>query len=333
MGHNIVNVNVINVQWENAFASNAITQVNDGALERLDSRLTDIFATASLNIRTDSQTSLHAGGCVFPPAPDDCSHPEGSLRTEGGKIITPGGYTIEATKQHEWIITGPDGKTTRIWGDPHVAEGDGGKWDFKRNSTFVLADGTRINVSTAPWKDGSMTVTSGLEVISGNERVTVSGIDQGKGVVGQVTQDGYAHSNCFGGNDVFVMGQETDDWSYQGQEIVGSRNGGESFELGKELAAGNTRPTNTNTDWSNTQQWINDFLSLLTGDSWNEPRTNQFASNPFYRDPFGGPYNPGFQANFLRESFQLVSRMMDLMEQLFGMGGQFNAQRSRSIYA
>jgi hypothetical protein len=40
------------------------------------------------------------------------------------------------------------------------------------------------------------------------------------------------------------MGKETDDWSHQGKEIIGSNNGGESFKLGKELAPGT--PANQN---------------------------------------------------------------------------------------
>ncbi|KFA89034.1 hypothetical protein Q664_37385 [Archangium violaceum Cb vi76] len=178
-----------------------------------------------------------------PPRPQDGCHPQGTLKTDGqGVVTTPGGYKIEATKQHEWIITGPDGKNTRVWGDPHVAEGDGGKWDFKRDSTFVLGDGTRINCSTAPYGNGA-TVSSKLEIISGNDRVQITGIDKGKGKTGTVTQDGYAHANSFGGKDVFVMGRETDDWSFKGQEVIGSNNGGESFQLGGNLAAGNTPPT------------------------------------------------------------------------------------------
>jgi hypothetical protein len=171
---------------------------------------------------------------VSPPAPVDSSHPEGSLQVgENGVITTPGGYKIEATGQYEWKVTDPAGKSTRIWGDPHVEEGDGGKWDFKRNSTFVLGDGTKINCSTKPYNN--MTVTSGLEIISGNDRVQVTDIDQGKGKVGTVSHDGFAHANSFGNNDVFVMGQEADDWSFQGKEVIGSENGGESFKLGKDL--------------------------------------------------------------------------------------------------
>ena len=53
-----------------------------------------------------------------------------------------------------------------------------------------------------------------------------------------MTQDGFAHANSFGNKDVFVMGKETDDWSFQGREITGSKDGGESFVLGQNLPAG-----------------------------------------------------------------------------------------------
>lgn len=183
-------------------------------------------------------------GCCCPSAPNlaDSCHPGGLKVDDKGVVTTPGGFKIEATKQHEWIITGPDGKTTRIWGDPHVEEGDGGKWDFKRNSTFVLADGTRVNVSTKPWGKDGWTVTDKLEIIAGNERVQVTGIAEGKGKAGQVTQDGFQHVNAFGNRDVFVMGKETDDWSFTGKEIIGSERQGEKFKLGNALEAGAVKP-------------------------------------------------------------------------------------------
>lgn len=353
MGHNI-NINIFNATVNRGAEQDVFSGIDTNALDRIDSRLTDIFNTAGLNtafeFQSASQASFWAGpngtGCVLSPDQGDSCHPQGSLKTEGNKITTPGGYTVEATKQHEWIITGPDGKTTRIWGDPHVAEGDGGKWDFKRDSTFVLGDGTRINVKTAPWKDGKMTVTSELEVISGNDRVNVTGIDKAKGSVGQITQDGFAHSNCFGNSDVFVMGRETDDWSLQGREITGSKNGGESFELGNQLAAGNTRPNPTN-NWSQPQDFINELMGYLfgngngNGNGWNNNTSwpsNQFGSNPYYDGHCcggsrGGNYDGNYHREFMRDSFQMVSQMLGLMERLFGMGGDFNTMRNRSIYA
>lgn len=346
MAYNTVNVNVFN-RTEVNFGPDVFSSVNDAALDRLDDRLTAIFDTASFSrgfeYQSSSQLSIAQGGCVVPPDKSDCCHPQGSLKNEGGKITTPGGYTIEATKQHEWIITGPDGKTTRVWGDPHVAEGDGGKWDFKRNSTFVLGDGTRINVTTAPWKDGKMTVTSGLEIISGNDRVNITDIDKGKGVTGPIKQDGFAHSNCFGNADVFVMGRESDDWSYQGREVTGSKNGGESFELGNNLPAGNVRPNPTN-DWSQPQQFLNQLLGYLFGNGSGSTNGNSLrgpdgcGTNPYYdghscTGPRGGQYDGNYHREFMRDSLRLVSQMLRLMERMFDMGGDFRTMRNRSIYA
>lgn len=180
-----------------------------------------------------------AGCCrtISPPLREDRCHPAGSLKVdqESGVITTPGGYKIEQIGQYEWKITGQDGKWTRVWGDPHVQESDRSgqatAWDFKRDSTFVLPDGTRINVTTKPFNE--MTVTSQLEVINGNDRVLVTDIDKGKGKVGAVTHDGREHDANRCGRDVFIMGCETDDWYFQGKEILGSNNGGESFKLGQ----------------------------------------------------------------------------------------------------
>jgi Domain of Unknown Function (DUF1521) len=162
---------------------------------------------------------------------------------QSGVITTPGGYKIEQLGQYEWKITGQDGKWTRIWGDPHVQEsdrsGEATAWDFKRDSTFVLPDGTRINVTTKAFNE--MTVTSQLEVINGNDRVLVTDIDKGKGKVGAVTQDGLLHSGNQCGNDLIIMGCETDDWYFQGREIIGSNNGGDSFKLGPGRNADMTR--------------------------------------------------------------------------------------------
>lgn len=197
-------------------------------------------------------------------APDylESSQPSGSLTTDGNKITTAGGYTIEPLSQFEWKITGPDGKSTRVWGDPHVDEGDGGKWDFKKNSTFVLGDGTRLNVTTVPFGNGA-TVTGQLEVISGNDRVVVSDIDKGKGKIGEITQDGYAHANSFQG-DVFVQGAETDDWSKEGREVIGSNDQGETQVLGDKLPAG--RADYMSDFQRSVDQLLNRFTaSLLTG--------------------------------------------------------------------
>lgn len=178
-------------------------------------------------------TRYALGQCAPVSAPDcaDFCHPIGSLYTRGDTIYTPGGYRIEMLGQYEWKITGPDGKWIRVHGDPHVDEGDRDgtcDWDFKRNTTFVLGDGTRVNVTTVPGGAEGMTVTGRIEVISGIQSVTVGGIDKGKGRIGEV---GFHFADTFTG-DVVTMGAETDDWTFRGREITGSRNGGDSFVLG-----------------------------------------------------------------------------------------------------
>src|SRR5688500_3073329 len=267
-----INVNIFNFN-SNGVQPEIFERLNPASLRGVNDILSDIFSnfgqlfdSMGSQFSGGNQNGIAPGGCVSSPLWGDCTHPEGSLKTDNGKITTPGGYEIEPIGQFEWKITGPDGKSTRVWGDPHVDEGDGGKWDFKRNSSFVLGDGTRINVTTAPHGSNGMTVTSGLEIISGNDRVTVSGIDKGKGVIGQVTPDGYAHSNTFGGNDVFVMGGETDDWSLQGREIIGSSSGGESFKLGSNLAPGNTNGSNLWEGNFDFNQLIHNFVSELIND-------------------------------------------------------------------
>jgi hypothetical protein len=339
-------VNVFNFN-SSAVPADIFADIDSSALAGVDDILTDIFSDFaplfdSVGNQFSGNQRILGGGCVVPPAPFESCHPQGSLKSDGNAVTTPGGYKIEATGQFEWKITGPDGKTTRVWGDPHVAEGDGGTWDFKRNSTFVLGDGTKINVTTAPYGSSGMTVTQGLEIVSGNDRVTVSGIDKGKGVVGQVTPDGYAHSNTFGGNDVFVMGGETDDWSFQGREIVGSHNGGESFKLGANLAAGNANVTNLRAGNFDFNQLLHNFVSDLISD-WNRTwQPNQFGANPYYNGlsnksdslrAGNGNYDRTQHQNRLREAFRLFGQLFGVLARLSSLSEQMSAFRNRAIYA
>ena len=199
--------------------------------------LADFFSLLSPLFSRGANEGNNRCGTVSPPVRDDCCHPRGSLKVdpESGVITTPGGYKIEQVGQYEWKICGPDRKWTRFWGDPHVQESDRSSestaWDFKLDSTFVLPDGTRINVTTKPFNN--MTVTSQLEVINGRDRVLVTDIDKGKGKVGEVTHDAPRQLSDRCDRDVFVMGKETDDWYLNGKEVIGSNNGGESFKLGQ----------------------------------------------------------------------------------------------------
>lgn len=133
-------------------------------------------------------------GYVPPPSPDmACAPSGGGLTQSGNTVTTSGGYKIVAEgKEAAWSIYGPDGKKlTRIHGDPHVSEADGGKWDFHKNSAFVLPDGTRIFAKTVPSpKFPGNTVTSGLDIANGNDRISVDGINSKEPKFGEMTHDG-----------------------------------------------------------------------------------------------------------------------------------------------
>jgi hypothetical protein len=233
--------------------------------------------------------------------------------------------------QYEWKITGPDGKTTRVWGDPHIDEGDrdgANDWEFKRNSTFVLGDGTRINVTTAPFGSNGATVTSQLEVISGNDRVTVSDVDKGKGKIGAITQDGYQHANGFQG-DVFVMGREADDWSYTGREITGSENGGDSFKLGGELHPLDSDPVRFDEGFDWVSSLFDDFMGHVR-DSFRS-NTNGFDSS---RRPQweGDGDDRARQWRATAQAFRAFAQIFNALARLSSLSEQLSAGRNHGRY-
>ena len=315
---------------------------------------------AILNPGTNSSNDIFGGSffnnntsAVSDPAPVESpsiiegDQPTGSLKVDGNTITTAGGYKIEQTGQYNWKITGPDGKETKIEGDPHVLEGDGGKFDFHANSTFVLGDGTKINVTTVPYSgNNGNTVTGKLEVISGNDRVEVNDIDKGMGKIGTVTQDGYAHANGFQGQ-VFVQGRETDDWSMNGKEIVGNESGSDNFKLGGELEAGspttNTGSTNNTDNNRGIDQMFNRFLNNR---NWMMSALRDIFSNAFLpqsrlgSNPFNGNTTPPWQSgqnqdrhqqrSNATQSFRNLSRMFDVLARLSNMSDHLSAMRQRA---
>lgn len=268
------------------------------------------------------------GQCAPVSAPDfaDGCHPAGSLRTRGDTIYTPGGYRIEMLGQYEWKITGPDGKWIRVHGDPHVDEGDRDgacDWDFKRNTTFVLGDGTRVNVTTVPGGAEGMTVTGKIEVVSGFQSVTVEGIDKGKGRISEV---GFHSADTFTG-DVVTMGAETDDWAFRGREITGSRDGGASFVLGDVMRSSQGRAyveafvfvswlfesffgQSRLDDWGPNGLGCNPYrlfqMPVWEADGrerWSDNRTNRAEERRQYREA-------------LAEAFRAVAQMFDALARL-----------------
>lgn len=154
--------------------------------------------------------------------------PQGAVRTAGGYTIVPEG------KDAAWSVYGPGAKPgdpamTRIWGDPHVNEKDGTRWDFTKNSNFRLPDGTNIAVTTT--SQTGQSVSSALDITNGADRVQVSGIDRNRPVTGAVTHDGYqARAALSNSTDTFHLGGDANnqrwflerDGKMQG-EVTGAR--------------------------------------------------------------------------------------------------------------
>ncbi|WP_244238668.1 DUF1521 domain-containing protein [Corallococcus terminator] len=281
-----------------------------------------------------SQQTSAATSC-FPtekPDPLDCLSMDlgNTLEVKGNKVTTPGGYSIEPLSQFEWKVTGPDGKSTRIWGDPHVAEGDGGTWDFKKDTTFTLGDGTMINVSCKPYGNG-MTVTGQLDIVFMDSHVTISDLDKGKGTIGPVKKDGVAEADRFHGRkdvdtDTVMMGNSTDQWLFESREIVGSENGGEVFKKAENATFTNhvfSGTSNAPASTGSTSTKSSDSLAALlkrfdlvgtSFDSLKKTQTKGF--NPFTGTDGLGTYNKSKHKEGLNAAFDSVTSMLKALQKI-----------------
>ncbi|HBR96607.1 MAG TPA: hypothetical protein DD979_04420 [Gammaproteobacteria bacterium] len=190
-------------------ASDKIAKTNRYTYAGDLSKYFDEAASASAEVTDNLENLLN-------PTPDPSSK-TWEVDKANRKITLDNGYTIElSNNKQQWTLKDKDGNVTRVWGDPHVDEdGDGDTdWDFKRDSTFVLEDGTKISVETAPWKGGDMTVSSKLTITKGDQAVVVSGIDKNQVQISDVmlngreldasTNDGFIFREGAGGVDEWM---------------------------------------------------------------------------------------------------------------------------------
>lgn len=139
-----------------------------------------------------------------------------ALTDEKGVITvrTPDGYKLRAEgRQQAWQIVGPEGRATRIWGDPHVTESDGGKWDFKEQSSFVFG-ANKVTVETTPAGNGQ-TLSKRVTLYHGSERVTIAGIDTNKPFIVGLAQDGKQHDDSLSDGTTYRrgMGKKGEVWA------------------------------------------------------------------------------------------------------------------------
>ncbi|MBN2430798.1 MAG: DUF1521 domain-containing protein [Acidobacteria bacterium] len=273
---------------------------------------------------------------------------------EPPKFVTPGGYTVEAEKgSNAWKITTPEGQTSRIWGDPHVNESDGGKWDFKKGMSFVLPDGTKITAKTTPPGKNGYTVTQSIDIMNGNERATISGIDKNQPQSEGVKADRWAVDARVPDGDYAVMGGNGDDWFLHGRgEIVGSSKQGEVLHTKQGPGEGITDKAKAAMQEAPTfgsPQFMQQIMQQLLQRMMSPIPFGQFGGNsPFnpggMTQPTGpqpgmggwgmppglgtGQPNPGV-GDMMGKFMETITNMFGMMKNLTGMMGELmqNIQR------
>lgn len=154
--------------------------------------------SAQASVSTSTAASVSSGAATPPRSFFQVMQNDKGMVT----VRSLDGYIVRAEgKDEAWSITGPDGKTTRIWGDPHVTESDGNRWDFKERGTFVFGN-NKATIEVVPDKKGE-TLSSRLTLYSGDQRVTISGIDGNKPVITAVSQDGKQHDDALADGVVY----------------------------------------------------------------------------------------------------------------------------------
>jgi uncharacterized protein YidB (DUF937 family) len=132
--------------------------------------------------RPDQPSGPDASGCSEPPS-NSCSEsdPVWTHEVKDGQATIRLGdkYTINAKEDgSEVTLTNNEtGATSRIWGDPHFDVGNNGSndFDFKKDLTLSLDDGTKITIGTVGAGNGT-TLASSLTITNGDNAIQVTGL-------------------------------------------------------------------------------------------------------------------------------------------------------------
>ena len=190
---------------------------------------------------------------------------QGLKRNPDGSVTTKGGYTLTFDKSYNtWNVYGPgqkpgkDKPLTKIHNDPIVDESDGTRWEFTKDSNFVLPDGTTVFCDTT--SDTGFSVSKNLTIVSGNDRIDVTGIDKNKPNTGSVKQDGQSWlEKHLGGQskyDTFSMtesGASNVNWHKNGEGLIT----GSSYDSGSK-----TYKQKTDTAKGLKEKWDDFFQSF-----------------------------------------------------------------------
>lgn len=187
--------------------TNTLAEANNPALEKKaagSASTTALKPEASAGLYQLDPAEFHSGGIIDtlvrlytqPPARQQTL--DANIKDGKVEVSTDDGYKVSFEgQQMDWTITHPDGQKTYIWGDPHVNESDGTKWDFKERSTFVFGN-NKITVQTTPDKvNKSETVTKSVTVYNGASRFSITDLDKNAPRITDYKLDGRVHDELF----------------------------------------------------------------------------------------------------------------------------------------
>jgi hypothetical protein len=83
-----------------------------------------------------------------------------------------------------------------------VTESDGDAWDFKNRGTFFFGK-NKVTVEVVPYGNGQ-TISSAITLYSGDERVTIKGLDANKPIITAVSHDGKQHDDSLADGDAYA---------------------------------------------------------------------------------------------------------------------------------
>jgi hypothetical protein len=102
--------------------------------------------------------------------------------TVNGNTVNTGRYTITASQANGGTLTIKDnqtGKSTTVYGDPHILTDKGDTANFQHQPvTFALPDGTRITIDPTN-NPGSVEYINNVSITKGDNAVEMSGFHQG----------------------------------------------------------------------------------------------------------------------------------------------------------
>ena len=195
---------------------------NPKTLEAKTSNTTGITTNPSTLSKPDTNSGLYqldpaeskSGGIIdtlvklYTQPPVHQQTLDANIKDGKVEVLTDDGYKISFEgKQMDWTITHPDGQTTYIWGDPHVNESDGTKWNFKERSTFVFGN-NKITVQTTPWTNGE-TLTKSVTIYNGDSRFSITDLDKNAPRITDYNLDGKTHDARYSDGTSYQLKTET----------------------------------------------------------------------------------------------------------------------------